>query len=90
MKGLGPTRPALMPGKTFDGQELAVVTSPVTVTINDLPVVVENQIGWPGTSDTYRVDATIPGGITGGTASVAVSAAWIPGPEFKIPVRPGQ
>lgn len=90
VKGLGPTNPVLVPGKTFDGQALAVVSAPVTVTINDLPVATENQVGWPGTSDTYRVDVTLPGGIPGGIASVSVAAAWIPGPEFRIPVRPGQ
>lgn len=87
VKGLGPTNPVLLPGKTFDEKELAVVTAPVTVTIKDLPAAVSNQVGWPGTSDTYRLDVTLPGGIAAGTASVSVTAAWIPGPEFKIPVR---
>lgn len=87
VKGLGPTNPVLLPGKTFDEKELAVVTAPVAVTINDLPAAVSNQVGWPGTSDTCRLDVTLPGGIAAGTASVSVTAAWIPGPEFKIPVR---
>jgi uncharacterized protein (TIGR03437 family) len=89
VKGLGPTNPVLEPGKTFtfEKQELAVVTAPVTVTINELPAAVLNQVGWPGTSDMYRVDVRVPGGIAGGTASVSVTAAWIPGPEVKIPVQ---
>ena len=90
VKGLGATNPVLMPGKTFDEKELAIVAAPVTATVNDLPAAVGNQIGWPGTSDTFRVDATLPGEITGGVASVSISAAWIAGPELKIPVRPGQ
>jgi uncharacterized protein (TIGR03437 family) len=90
VKGLGPTNPVLVPGKTFtfdEGRNLPVVTAPVTVTINDLPAAVSNQVGWPGTSDTYRLDVTLPSGIAAGTASVSISAAWIPGPEVKIPVR---
>jgi len=87
VKGLGPTNPVLVPGKTFDQQELAVVTAPVAVTVNDLPAAVSNQVGWPGTGDTYRLDVTLPGGIAAGTAGMSVSAAWIPGPEFKIPMR---
>ncbi len=89
VKGLGPTNPVVEPGKTFafDEQKLAVVTAPVTVTINGLPAAVSNQVGWPGTSDTYRVDATLPSGIAAGAASVSVTAAWIPGPEVKIPVK---
>lgn len=87
VKRLGPTNPGLAPGKAFDGQPLAVVTSPVAVTVNGLPAIVSNQIGWPGTTDTYRVDVTLPGGIVPGTARLSVSAAWIEGPETKIPVQ---
>ncbi|MBM3749446.1 MAG: hypothetical protein FJW34_27115 [Acidobacteria bacterium] len=89
VKGLGPTNPVLEPGKTFtfEKQELAVVTAPVTVTINELPAAVLNQVGWPGTSDTYRVDVTLPSGLKSGAASVLVTAAWIPGPEARIPVQ---
>ncbi len=90
VKGLGPTNPVLLPGKTFtfdEGRNLPLVTAPVTVTINDLPAAVSNQVGWPGTSDTYRLDVTLPSGIAAGTASVSISAAWIPGPAVNIPVR---
>jgi uncharacterized protein (TIGR03437 family) len=87
VKGLGPTNPVLEPGKTFDEKALAVVAAPVAVTVNGLPVVVSNQIGWPGTSDTYRIDVTLPSGITPGIASVSVSSAWIPGPKAPIPVQ---
>jgi len=87
VKGLGPTNPVLLPGKTFDEKELAVATAPVAVTVNELSAAVSNQVGWPGTSDTYRVDVALPSGIAAGTASLSVSAAWIPGPEIKIPVR---
>jgi hypothetical protein len=89
----GPAPPGIAPGSragktfTFDEGNLPVVTAPVTVTINDLPAAVSNQVGWPGTGDTYRLDVTLPSGIAAGTASVSISAAWIPGPEVKIPVR---
>ena len=87
VKGLGTTKPPLAPGTTFDGQELATVVAPVTVSVGGLPAASANQVGWPETSDTFRVDVTLPGGIAGGTAGLTVSAAWIPGPEFRIPVR---
>jgi len=86
VKGLGPTNPTLVPGKTFDSEKLAAVTSPVTAMMNDLPAPVSNAVGWPGTNDTYRVDVTVPG-VAPGTAGAALTVAWMQGPEFKIPVK---
>ncbi len=86
VKGLGPTNPTLVPGKTFDSEKLATVTSPVTAMMSDLPAPVSNAIGWPGTNDTYRVDVTVPG-VAPGTAGTALTVAWMQGPEFKIPVK---
>ena len=86
VKGLGPTAPTLVPGKTFDGEKLAAVTSPVTATVNDVAAPVVNAVGWPGTNDTYRVDVTVPG-VAPGAASAALTVAWMQGPEFKIPVK---
>ena len=86
VKGLGPTTPTLVPGKTFDSEKLAAVTSPVTAMMNDLPAPVSNAVGWPGTNDTYRVDVTVPG-VAPGTAGAALTVAWMQGPEFKIPVK---
>lgn len=70
----------------FDTENLAPVASPVTATMNDLPAPVSNAVGWPGTSDTYRVDMTVPG-VSPGTASVALTVGWMQGPELKILVR---
>lgn len=86
-KGLGATDPLLSPGATFDSAELAVVRAPVEVTVGGLSAPVLNQIGWPGTADTYRLDFMVPGGVAPGTASLSLSSAWIPGPEVQIPVR---
>jgi uncharacterized protein (TIGR03437 family) len=86
VKGLGPTNPTLVPGKTFDGNKLAVVTSPVTATVSDMTAPVVNAVGSPGTTDTYRVDIRLPN-LAPGTVSAAITVAWMQGPEFKIPIQ---
>jgi hypothetical protein len=48
---------------------------------------VVNRIGWSGTYDLYRVDFRVPTGLPAGTATLQLTAAWIPGPEVKIPVQ---
>jgi hypothetical protein len=40
-----------------------------------------------GSTDSYQVNFRLPSGITSGQASIQVSAAWIAGPEVRIPVR---
>jgi len=47
---------------------------------------VVNQIGWPGEQNLYRVDFRMPK-TTGSTAALQVSAAWIGGTAFPIPVQ---
>ncbi len=88
--GLGPTRPAIDPGQPFppfrEGA-LHVVNSPVDVTVNGRAAAVVNKIGWPATIDVYRVDFVVPEGTAPGMATVGLSAAWVNGPEVKIPVR---
>jgi len=48
---------------------------------------VTSALGWPGMNNVYRVDFRVPEGATAGTATLGLSAAWINGPEVKIPVR---
>jgi hypothetical protein len=88
-KNLGPTRPDLLPPgiRPFNADPLEVVNSPVEVTMNGKETEVINRTGWPGTSDRYRVDVRVPSGLPPGTASLQLTAAWIPGPEVKIPVQ---
>jgi len=86
---LGPTRPELLPpgSRPFKVDPVEVVNSPVDVTVNGKEAEVINQVGWPGTYDLYRVDFRVPSGLPPGLATLQLSAAWIPGPEVKIPVR---
>ena len=86
--GLGPTRPGVDPGKPFPvGPPFLEVNSPVEVTVNGQAAEVVNKLGWPGLVDTYRVDFRIPEGTRVGTATIQLSAAWIVGPEVRIPVQ---
>jgi uncharacterized protein (TIGR03437 family) len=88
-KGLGPTRPSLVPVgyKPFGQDPLEVVNSPVEVKLGGIEAEVINKVGWPGTYDLYRVDVRVPSGLTPGTAALQLTAAWIPGPEVSIPVQ---
>jgi hypothetical protein len=64
-----------------------MVNSPVVVTVNGRETQARNSIGWPTLTNVYRTDFLVPTDVTPGLASVAVSAAWIDGPDVKIPVR---
>jgi uncharacterized protein (TIGR03437 family) len=85
--GLGPTRPSVEPGKTFPTDGSAKVAAPVAVLVNGKPAEVLGAVGYPGASDGYQVNFRVPPGVTSGLATVAVSAAWIAGPEVKIVIQ---
>lgn len=85
---LGPTVPNPGPGQPFPAVEpYAAVNSPVEVAVGGKPTQVFNCLGWPGSVDTYRIDFRVPEGIPPGLATIQLTAAWIPGPEVKIPIR---
>jgi uncharacterized protein (TIGR03437 family) len=63
------------------------VNSPLKVTVNGKPARVVNAIGWPETVGVYRVDFVVPARTLPAMAGVQLSAAWIPAPEHKFPVR---
>jgi uncharacterized protein (TIGR03437 family) len=88
-KGLGPTRPNLVPPGhvTFGSDPVEEVNSPVEVTVGGKGAELLNKIGWPGTYDLYRVDVRVPAGIAPGMAALQLTAAWIKGPEVNIPVQ---
>ena len=88
-KGLGPTRPKLLPAGAvrFGANPYEEVNSPVEVTVNGTPADVITKIGWPGETDTYRVDIRLPAGTAPGPASIQITAAWIPGSAVAVPVR---
>ena len=88
-RNLGPVRPDLLPPGTrpLKADPVEVVNSPVEVTINGRESEVINAVGWPGTADLYRLDFRVPSGIAPGLVTLQLTAAWIPGPEVKIPVQ---
>jgi uncharacterized protein (TIGR03437 family) len=86
-KGLGPTSPGVNFGDPFPKEPLAVVTSPVEVLVDGKASPAINQVGFPGTTDTYRVDFRVPDTIAAGTVPIQVSAAWVKGTGVRIPVR---
>ena len=85
--GLGPTRPGLLPGQPFPSSPLAVVNSPVVVTVNGKTAEVLGAVGYPGAVDSYQVNFRVPPGIGPGAATIQISAAWIPGAPVSIPVK---
>jgi hypothetical protein len=85
--GLGPTRPGLPPGTPYPENPLQEVNSPVEVTVNGKPAEVLNKIGWPGRTDAYRLDIRLPDVTSPGMATVQVTAAFITGPEVRVPVQ---
>jgi uncharacterized protein (TIGR03437 family) len=85
--GLGATRASLLPGQPFPSSPLAVVNSPVEVTVNGKSAEVLDAVGYPGSVDGYQVNFRVPPDTTTGTASIQVSAAWVPGVPVSIPVQ---
>jgi uncharacterized protein (TIGR03437 family) len=85
--GLGPTRPGLPAGTPFPAGSHEEVNSPLEVMINGKPAEVLYKIGWPGMTDTYRVDIRLPVGTAPGLAMVQLIAALIPGREASLPVQ---
>jgi uncharacterized protein (TIGR03437 family) len=85
--GLGPARPGIDPGQPFPLDARQEVNSPVEVFVNGQSAEVLNKIGWPGMSDTYRVDFRVPEGAGTGAAAIQLSVAWIPSPIVKMPIQ---
>jgi hypothetical protein len=86
-RGLGPTRPSLSPGETFPADASYIVNSPMEAAIGGQTVEVINKVGWPGTSNLYRVDVRVPDGIPAGPTSLVLTVAAIPGPAAVFPIR---
>lgn len=85
--GLGPTRASLTPGEPFPSSPLAVVNSPIDVTVNGKSAEVLAAVGYPGAVDSYQVNFRVPPGTGAGTAMLQISSAWIPGAQVTIAVR---
>jgi uncharacterized protein (TIGR03437 family) len=85
--GLGPVRPGVDPGQPFPATPLAVVNSPIEVTVNGQSVEVLGAVGFPGSVDGYQVNFRLPPDMPHGSASIQISAAWIPSVPVKIPIQ---
>jgi hypothetical protein len=85
--GLGPTRQGTIGGTPFPQDPLQEVNSPVEVTLGGKPANVINKVGWPGTTDTYRVDIRVPDGVTPGMAALQMTVAFIQAPPVSLPVQ---
>ena len=85
--GLGPVTPRVDPGQPFPSSPLAVVNSPVEVTVNGKAAEVIGSAGYPGAVDAYQVNFRVPPDTGRGPASIQVTAAWISGAPVSIPVQ---
>lgn len=85
--GLGPTRPGADPGTAFPASPLALVTSPVQVTVNGSQATVLYAGGYPGAVNGYQVNFTMPPEIRPGNASLQLMVSWIAGAEVTIAIR---
>ena len=86
-RSLGPTTPGVDPGGTFPQNPPAVVNGPVDVLVNGKPAEVLGAVGYPGSTDGYQVNFRVPADATPGTASLQVSAAWIPSDGVSIAIH---
>lgn len=84
---LGPVRPGVEPGKPFPTSPLAVVNSPVDVTVNGAAAEVIGAAGYPGATNGYQVNFRVPPDAAHGTASLKLSAAWISSSAVSIPIQ---
>ena len=66
---------------------MAVVNSPVEVTVNGKAAEVIGAVGYPGAVDAYQVNFRVPPDTAKGPASIQLSAAWILGAPVSIPVQ---
>jgi uncharacterized protein (TIGR03437 family) len=79
--------PGIDPGQPFPSSPLAVVNSPVEVTVNGKAAEVLAAVGYLGAVDGYQVNFQVPAGTAKGSASIQVSTAWILGAAVSIPVQ---
>jgi uncharacterized protein (TIGR03437 family) len=85
--GLGPTVPEVDLGLPFPSSPAANVNSPVTVTVNGEAAQVLKAVGYPGALGAYQVDFQVPSDAAKGTATVQLTAAWIPAAPVTITVH---
>lgn len=86
VRNLGPTMTPVEYGAVFPDGNLAVVSSPVDVLCGATAVTATTKVGWPGTTNKYRVDFQVPTGIGPGETNIQVIAAFVPSAVFALPV----
>jgi hypothetical protein len=84
---LGPVTPVVDPGKPFPSSPLALVNSPVDVTVNGASAGVIGAAGYPGSTNGYQVNFRVPPDSAHGTASLQVIVAWIPSAPVSIAMQ---
>ena len=87
LTGLGPTVPPVDFGQPFPQSPLAIVNSPIDVTVNGKSAEMIAAVGLPGAVDGYQVNFRVPSDTGKGTATVQISAAWIAGPAVNIAIQ---
>ena len=86
--GLGPLTPGTTPSGTDPFPSPSVeVNSPVEVDFGGQSMPAINKIGWPGQNNVYRIDVRVPDGLTRSHAAIKLTAAWIPGGTYHLPIQ---
>jgi hypothetical protein len=85
--GLGPTIPEVDLGLPFPSTPLSTVNSPLALTVNGKAADVLAAVGYPGAVDGYQVNFRMPSDVPKGTATIQLTAAWIPGAPVSITVQ---
>jgi uncharacterized protein (TIGR03437 family) len=85
--GLGPTTPFVDLGQPFPQGSAYAANSPVDVLVNGHSSEVLFAGGYAGAVDGYQVNFRLPTEIPAGTASLQLTAAWIPGAAVAIPTK---
>ncbi len=85
--GLGPTTPFVEIGQSFPQGSAYPVNAPVEIKINGQSSEVLYAGGFAGAVDGYQVNFRVPPGVTTGTSSLQLTAAWIPGVAATIATK---
>ena len=87
MYAKGLTNPVTNFGEAFPKDQTVVAFSPVEVLVDGKAAPAINQLGLPGTIETYRVDFRVPDETAPGTVPIQLSAAWIKSEEVRIAIK---
>ncbi len=85
--GLGPTTPLVDLGQPFPQGSAYPANAPVEVLVNGESAEVLYAGGFAGAVDAYQVNFRMPAAPGSGTAGLQLTAAWIPGSEFRVAVK---